>query len=262
MSPRNPLPLLAPALAVGLLAAPAATAATFLIDFGMAASMNPSTQGAPTTSPDLNGNHWNNVTSTAYATTIAGGTGNSLSNLVSTTNEASGLGLTLSTGWRSSGIANGGLNQNTPALGSIGIQTATQDYYFVESNFNTSATITFTGLDPALTYNFGLFGSRETTSSRITNYSITDINGVHSANLQTSGTDIGTGGYDGNNNTVIQFDGLVPDVNGELALTVSVVQGGFAYLGAVEITSVPEPSAALLGGLGAIGLCLRRRTSR
>jgi len=244
----------------GLISAPAVSAASYLIDFGMAASMNPTTQGAPTTSPDINGNHWNNVTSTGYANNIAGGTGTTLSNLVSVNNIQSSIGLTLSSGWKSSGIANGGLNQNTPALGTFGIQTATQDYYFVDGVNGTSATLTLTGLNPALVYNLGLFGTRAADGVRTTGYSVTDVNGTHSTTLQTTGIGSGTGDSTGNNNTIVHLNGLVPNGSGELTMSMSVVNGGFGYLGVMEITAIPEPSAALLCGLGALGLIsLRRR---
>ena len=46
------------------------------VDFGIAGTP---ANGDPTASPDTNGNYWNNVTSTAVATNISGGTGLSLS---------------------------------------------------------------------------------------------------------------------------------------------------------------------------------------
>lgn len=76
-----------------------------------------------------------------------------LPNLVANNNTPSTVGIALSSGWKSAGIASGGLNQATPALGIYGIQTATQDYFFVEgANDNTTntQTITINHLNPAL----------------------------------------------------------------------------------------------------------------
>ncbi len=271
MKPKNPLRLLL-SLACGAgLSITSASAANFLIDFGMSGS-NPSQHGSPTTSPDINGNHWNNLTSTNYANVVQpGGAGStSLSSLVNTVGDSSTIGITLASGsvvWRSSGIINGGLNQNMPALGNLGIQTATQDYYFIEGGNGVNATITLTGLNPLHTYDFGLFGTRgDTNDVRTTSYIVTDINGPSAPkNVQTSGPGIGiNGGFvnnNGNDSTVVTFAGLVPNGSGELVLTVSVVNGGFAYLGAMEITEViPEPGSALLAGLG--GLMLLSRRSR
>ena len=176
-------------LLLGLLAVTggALRADTILIDFGIADNPPNTANGAPTTSPDSNGNYWNNVTSTSVGFGIGGGSGLTLSNLVTTTNTSSAVGLALSNGWKSSGIATGGLNQATPALGIYGIQTATQDYYYLEAaNGNTTATqtITISNLDPLKYYDLTMFGSRNATAApliRGTQYSVTDANGFHSA---------------------------------------------------------------------------------
>jgi lysophospholipase L1-like esterase len=207
-----------------------ASAGTELIDFGFTTG-NP-THGNPTVSPDSNGNYWNNVTSTGVATAIAGGTGLTLNNLVSTTNGASGINLTLAGPWNSSGIDFGGLNQATPALGSFGIQTATQDYYFT----NTPATVTISGLNPAMTYDLSMFGSRNTTEVRISQYSVTDANGPHATTLQTSGPNIGGAGYNGNNSTIANLTALQPSATGTLTLTVQPTVSTYSYLGVLSIT--------------------------
>lgn len=266
---RNPL-ILPLRFAFGLaLSAASASAATYLIDLGMSASNNPVNQGAPTIGPDSNGNYWNNLTSTNYADVVLpGGPGStSLSNLVDTSNTSSSIGIVLNAGsvvWRSSGIANGGLNAVIPALGNLAVQTATQDYYFIMGGNGSNATLTLTGLDPSLTYNLGLFGTRgDTDEVRTTRYAIADLNGTQTFDLQTSGPGIGVnGGFpnnNGNDSTVVRFENLVPDASGELELTVSIVNGGYAYLGAIELTSVPEPGSVLLGGLGGLVLLTRRR---
>lgn len=267
---RNPL-VLSLSLTFGLvLSAASASAATYLIDLGMSASNNPVNQGAPTLGADSNGHYWNNLTSTNYAEVVLpGGPGStSLSNLVDTSNTSSSIGIVLNTGsvvWRSSGIANGGLDAVIPALGNLAVRTATQDYYFIMGSNGSNATLTLTGLDPAATYSLGLFGTRgDTDEVRNTRYSIADLNGTQQTDIQTSGPGTGVnGGFDnnnGNDSTVVRFENLVPDASGELVLTVSIVNGGYAYLGAIELTeAVPEPGSALLGGLGGLLLLTRRR---
>ncbi len=255
-----------------------ASATTFLIDLGMGPPRDPVAQGAPTLGQDINGNYWNNLTSTNYANVVQpGGVGStSLSGLVDTANNSSSIGISFASGtvvWQSSGIANGGLNQNTPVLGNLGIATATQDYYFISgANGTSNATVTLTGLNPLYSYNLGLFATRgDTNDVRTTRFSISGID----KDLQTSGSGsqpadpaVAAAGYFSNNSyagiygnedKVITFDGLVPNGAGELVLTVSIVNGGYAYLGAIELTQVPEPGSAVLGGLGGLLLLSRRR---
>ncbi|MES2437790.1 MAG: GDSL-type esterase/lipase family protein [Verrucomicrobiota bacterium] len=222
---------------------------TVRIDFGIAAGNT--ANGAPTANPDANGSYWNNVTSTAVASPIAGGTGLTLANLVTTANTATPLGLTLATGWKSSGIANGGLVSPTAArLGALAVSTATQDYYFIDGATGTAATLQITGLNPEKLYNFKLFGTRNTTDIRRSTYTVTAGNGVFTDNLQTSGPGIGngTGGadgteiYNGNNRNAVTFTGIQTDSNAAVTVRVAVAEGGFAYLGILEITegaSVP-----------------------
>ena len=220
---------------------------TVRIDFGIAPGNT--ANGAPTVSPDANGNYWNNVTSTAVASPIAGGTGLSLSNMVTTTNTSTTLGLTLGSGWKSSGIANGGLVAPTTArLGAFATSTATQDYYFIDGATGTAVSMQITGLNPGKLYNFKMFGTRNTTDIRRSTYTVTAGNGIFTDNLQTSGTGIGngTGGadgteiYNGNNRNAVVFSGIQADSNAAVTLQLSVAEGGFAYLGILEITEGPS----------------------
>lgn len=266
--PHRLIPLVV-ALISGASACISSAATTFFVDFGIAAGNT--SNGAPTANPTA-GKYWNNVTSTAVATNIAGGTGTTLNNLITTENVATTVSLTLGAGWRSSGIQHGGLNAAAPALGDFNVLTATQDYYFVEAangNSTTTSTITLTGLNPLMTYNLSMFGTRNATGAplvRGTRYSVTDVNGPHSTVLQVSGPNIGGTGYNGNNSVIASLTGLVPSASGTLTLSVSNVQNEgiytanqFGYLGILGISEVPEPGATALFGIGMAGMILRRR---
>lgn len=213
---------------------------------------------------DSFGHYWNNAW-----TNTAGAGGpvppDPLVNLVSSTNVETGIDLIFSTGWESNGFNNGGLlSPNSALLGDFASKNATGDYFFINKPFTAGqtgiATMTFFGLDPSLVYDFKIFATRETTEVRRTLYSIDDINGTHEFLLQTSGAGIGAGGYNGNNNTFATFSGIVPDELGSITLTVKVDTSDFAYIGALQLTAVPEPSTVmLLGAAGVFGLIIFRR---
>jgi hypothetical protein len=262
------LPLVASCLLGAVLAPEASALSTILIDFGMTSGH---AQGSPTASPDTNGVYWNNATSTSHGAPIAGGTGLSLPNLVTTTNIATtvSLGFSPDNGtadatdqqWLSAGRANGGLIGSNPGLAidgiTVGVQTATEDYFFSEIG---PATLTISGLNPNWIYDLSMFATRNTTEVRITTYTVTDLNGVHVTTLQTSGTDLGGAGYHGNRTTIAGLDGLVPTAAGTLTMTIegSGANPRFGYLGVLGI-SVPEPGSALLVCLSGLGLISRRR---
>lgn len=268
MTPSNPrcLPLVISCL-LGAVLPQAASATTLLVDFGMTAGH---VQGSPTASPDANGVYWNNATSTTHGGAVAGGTGLSLANLVTTTNATTTISLAFSPDnggpdatdqqWLSAGRANGGLIGSNPGLTidgiSIGVQTATEDYFFSEFG---PATLTISGLNPNWVYDLSMFGTRNTTEVRITRYTVTDLNGTYMTTLQTSGTDLGGSGYHGNVSTIAGLDNLVPTAAGTLTLSIegSGANPRFGYLGVLGI-SVPEPGSAMLIALSALGLISRR----
>lgn len=239
-----------------------AHAASYLIDF----SRNDNVNGHVTSSPDAFSNHWNNM---AYVPTSGNSVANglSLTDLVDVDNQSSTIDLTLTdTDWQTNGRQNGALiAPNGPQqslLGDFAIETATEDYFFVN---NASATLSITGLDPALTYNFDFFGSRFQNNGdgdvRTSRYTITDLNGPHFVDLVTTGLNIGSNGiYDGNDDEIVSLNDMVPTASGTMEFQLSIVNGGFAYINAMRITSVPEPSTvALLGAVAPFVLRRRRR---
>jgi lysophospholipase L1-like esterase len=220
--------------------APPIVSKTVRVDFGKHDGAN----GNPTTSPDSFGNYWNNFGATA--------SGSNVSNLVTTTNAATTMGITLTTaGWQNNGIQNGGLTATSPGtqaplasrLGELAVDTATQDYLFISGATGFSAGLKVSGLNPSKLYSMRFFGTRNATDVRRSTYTMTAGNGTFAGTLQTTGTGIGTGlggddgstAYNGNNRSTVALGGMQPNSAGELTLQLAVAEGGFAYLGILEI---------------------------
>ncbi|MFT3788843.1 MAG: hypothetical protein QM770_22175 [Tepidisphaeraceae bacterium] len=257
-----------------------AKSAVIKIDFGRHDGSN----GQVTSSPDVNGNYWNNLSPSTAATSSAVPLNTSFSNLVTTTNAPTTVGITVTSGvtntgtlgnWECNGYNNGGLiNPSAALLGDFAIPTATRDYWFCQA---TAQTLNIVGLNPTLTYNFRLFGTRITTSVRSTKWTLTGANSG-TGGVQTSGPDIGagpnqTGGgsadngsgtVDGNDKTIVPINGIQPTAGGIITLKLESTAGAFAYLGIMEITDIPAPEPMSLTAAAGAGLLMlaRRRASR
>jgi Immunoglobulin domain len=215
-------------------------ASAVLIDF----SRNDGNNGHDTVSPDVRGTYWNNF-ATATGTVPQG---MSVQNLVTVNNTSTPLGVTiLSANFQNNGRNNGGLLSPPYALlGDLAINTATEDYFFLnDGTSGITGSMAITGLDPAKKYDLSMFATRNTDASttRTTMYSVTDVNGLHSVNLQTSGPGAGSANYPyGNDGTIVSLRGLVPSESGELDLSVTEVNGLFAYIGILEIAPSAQAS--------------------
>ncbi|WPV67084.1 RICIN domain-containing protein [Chitinophaga sp. LS1] len=202
---------------------------TYYIDFGP----NDVTNGNITTSPDVNGNYWNNITNTS--TTAAS------VYLVTNKNALSGALLNITSGFSSNGINNGGLlSPSASLLNDLAINTATQDYFYTDN----TASFIIKGLDVSKGYVFYFFATRNDPEVRKSNYTLVG-NTTYSATLQTSGTNLGGTGYNGNNSTILVTNTLTPDTKGQIAITVKRETGTFAYIGALKIAEVQLPITAL-----------------
>lgn len=206
-----------------------APAQVILIDFGIPGA------GFATVSPDANGNYWNNVTSSAAATTIA--------NLTTSADTLSGIKLEITTGFSNTGPSPYATLTGESSLGALNIGTAISDFLFVNNNLATPAVVTFSNLDPTKTYNFSIFGSRNATDTRNTTYVVAGANS-DTQSLTTSGTDIGGTGINYNDSSLALINGIIP--NGSNSITLSVSSAGLGYLNALQITVVPEPGTAAL----------------
>ena len=194
----------------------------FLLDFGP----NDVTNGNITTNPDANGSYWNNITDgTVSGTQIS---------LFSKTNQSSSAYVEVTQGFLTNGILNGGLLAPSVALlGEFAIATATQDYFFTTG----TSSLKFGGLVPGDKYVFSFFGTRQTTAARTTEFELTGAT-TYTGLQATSGTAIGDGGYNGNNDQILVSDTLEASAGGIITLDVSVSAGGFAYLGLMKMTSI------------------------
>ena len=204
----------------------------FLVDFGT--SNDDDGRAAP--SPDQNGNYWNNWRPLPGSTAIPAGT--TISGLTTTSNDVpTGVGLKVTSAFTgSNGRINGGLLAPDPALlGDFAVTNATEDYFYEDGATDSEAGFKIMGLDTQFTYDLRFFATRQNTSTRRTRYTVTGANGKFVTDLQTSGTDIGTGGYDGNNDTIVGVNGVIPDENGEIAVDLSILNE-LAYIGILELT--------------------------
>jgi lysophospholipase L1-like esterase len=210
----------------------------FLIDFGPSDDVN----GRATVGADAFGNYWNSWRPATGGVSIPIGT--SLSNLVTVDNVATTVGLEVTDAFSgSNGILSGGLDAGdgptSEQLGTLAVETATEDYFFDSG----TGAFKLTGLDPSKRYTFRMFGTRQSTDTRETRFTISGgMSYSPFAFLQTSGDNIGSNrSYDGNDDSIVMISGVEPTAGGEITLTMAPEQGGFAYLGALEVF-VDEPA--------------------
>ncbi len=171
--------------------------------------------------------YWNNITD-GYAIN------QTQNGLVNTRSESSGISVEVLSDFSANGIQNGALLfPEVDLLGSFAVPNATQDYFYVSG---TSGVLKFSGLNPLFTYQFSVFGSRNSSSTRISNYEFVGENNT-SGSLQTSGSGLGIGSSseNGNDSSVYVSDNITPNSLGETQVIVSVNTGGFAYVNAMRI---------------------------
>ena len=216
---------------------------TFYIDYGQ---NNVANQGYKTVGADKNGHYWNNIfgkgtgaPDKAYPQTIS---------LVTSGNKATDLQLQLSSRFSTNGYTNGGLqNPSAALLGDLAIESATQDYIFLEGGQDYGA-IRFKGLDLSKAYRFYLFGSRTATDTRAAWFDLTGEN-CWRGEMTMSGAGIGNGGYNGNNDNILTSDLIFPDRNGGIDLNIIKKGSGImVYLNCMkieEVSGVERPNAEL-----------------
>lgn len=235
----------------------------FYFDFGP----KDGTNGDETTTADSNGNYWNNISNAAGSTAMPLST---FSNLKNSSNAQTPYSLTFSGAqFVSNGKLNGGLLSpyasqmiNAPDLA---IPTATEDYIYTQAK-TSGPVITFGGLDTKKRYKFKIFGSRNTTSDRTSQFTLQG-DGLPVVGSLASSTAAGLGGtvyinpsitypttlnvsysltsqgtntkavtYYGNNNNVYVSSMVTPDASGNISLTtVATSTDAYAYINALKI---------------------------
>lgn len=257
--------LLIPAMA--LAAMPAASATTVLIDWSDANDIS--------ASADTNGNWWNTLGPngigndlTATALTTSNNTASGWS--VAATLDAN-AGNNTGAGFGGAGI-NGPVGATSP-FNTTGTDRPTVDGIFANYNANGTATITFTNLLANTQYDFSAIGGRASGGNDGFIKVITGAFGAGGSDVDLLETTGGTGKYADddlldtfsllNDGTILNFS-VISDGSGSIAFDFFEGQndtdgGSSATFNALSITQIPEPSAALLGGLGLLFLLRRRR---
>ncbi|MCC5851053.1 MAG: PEP-CTERM sorting domain-containing protein [Verrucomicrobia bacterium] len=239
------------------------------------------------TSPDENGNQWNTMSSLSP-----------LNNLSNTSGGTSTIGLSF-------GGDNFQTSDNDTQWSGAGSDRSGQpswiapdsfnalEYRFFQTQNNTS-TITLTGLDPTLTYDFELVSAtRASGTGRPAMYnilganstggftqndnatSIVPVNGLDGTDLpwvNPIGSNYGFGFYpnatetntDAPSDGWIAWSGVAPTAGGEITIQISsqtLSSSSRMAINAMQITAIPEPGTLMLVGiaLGAGLLTLRRR---
>lgn len=241
-------------LGAGLAAS--ASAETVLMDFGT----NLSFRGVSTTSPDANGNTWNNYVPGNFIADMKDITG-----VVTTIDFGPEVGFNVGTD-SYNGPA-GATDSGTPAshvpdtdidaaaLGNLGIKSAAFDYAASpgpDAPDNMAANLArfqIQGLDQAKKYTLKLYGSHKYSADTTTVYSVFNDTAysslVGTANLNVHDpSDFSAH----NRDTVATIGNLTPDSNGILYLQFVGATGAQGFLNSMQITgtAVPEPTSLLL----------------
>lgn len=149
------------------------------------------------------------------------------------------------------------LGSENPAGDAAGYPVeATDDYFFghttpfAGADPNPLGQVKLFNLEADKSYNFTFFGSRQTVNdNRETAF---DVDGANSQS--------GALAVSNNNTEVLRLDGITPDGNNEIFVSVSPGtnndnSNGFYYIGLMQVDVVPEPTSLLLilaGGVAAL----------
>lgn len=200
---------------------------TFYIDFGdVNAGRGRTTDGA-----DVNGHYWTNVKSQGNNYLMPG----TVFPMVNSANESTPYDILINTRFMSNGQGAGGyMSPDAALLGDLAVETATEDYLFVE-DFQDYNYVTFRNLDKTKAYRIHAFGSRETNETG-------DRNGFFRFEGSSSwrdyqwfsGRGIGGAGVHGNVRNVAVSDYIYPTADGRLVFTIER-KTGMAHLNLLKL---------------------------
>ncbi|MEI6556715.1 MAG: Ig-like domain-containing protein [Paludibacter sp.] len=212
---KDPTSTVSGSLQLSVIGAKISAIQSLFLDFGTSAAL--------TTSPDANGNYWNNITDpTATAAAVP---------LVNSINTTTGYSQKMVTALSAYDVSAGGLAAPDPLLlGEFAVATATQDYF---GNSSTGS-MKFTDLNPNSAYKFKIFGSRNTTETRVAQYDLVGLN-TSSGTLQTAGVNLGGPGYNGNTSTIYSSGFVVPNTSNEISLTLTKLSGSNNNINVLKI---------------------------
>ena len=176
------------AFCIFLVPKPSLFAQSILMDFAQ----------TTTTSPDVNGNYWNNYATNTFANLVTS-QGNSTTYYF-TPNVGGGFNTNFITG-----------NPNLSALGVFNIPTVYSDAI----NTTTNCSYYFYNINQNLTYDFSLLGSRDATTTRTTQYTIEGSN-TGSGSVTTSGFGVGGTGTNYNTANLVNITGITSTILGDL----------------------------------------------
>lgn len=191
---------------------------SFYVDFGPTSGTN----GAITSSPDINSINWNNATS---------GTLNSSTTLTNSTGTSTSITLEVTDNFVVNTSINYGPTTTTSTdIGNLAIATATQDYFYLETggSVNPTGELTLKNLNSGNGYKFTIFASRPTGSVRISNFEITGTNSF-TQQIQTSD------GSTGNLTELVSSDLILPDADGNITIDLSIISGSYGYINAMMV---------------------------
>jgi hypothetical protein len=166
----------------------------------------------------------------------------SLSNLVSSTNLASSLGVSIGL------VSTDGYSDETFR---DGVWTS-----YMRTNVLNGAgpTVTLSGFSLGETVNLVLYtGHARWSGNNTGEFTFGGVTKTYAEATQSSTMPLTEGV------TYLRFDNLVPDSNGNIIGTFGALAGQTAVLAGLQFEVIPEPSSALLAALGLIALLRRRR---
>jgi hypothetical protein len=227
----------------------------------MAALTNASASAALT----VNVNFDYTVTTRTDLVGPAGGTGETWNQAMGGTHAAAGGFYSNSTVLDSAGAATGVTWSLQRSDGGalyrwVGSESATFSMlqHGIFTNSNLTHTLTITGLDSGKTYDFYL--TSYNTGFGASSASHTTANATTTAIPQVLTNDA-AGANSGTwvlNENYIVFEDMEPDITGTITIN-AAKSTSYAFWSGFQVVEVPEPSAVLLGAMGAMGLGLRRR---